>query len=296
VDPVKIGQIPPKTDIEDTPWHTLCIDLIGPYEFGKPERKNGKGQVIQKSTQTWLHCLTMIDPATGWFEIVEIPNKRADEVANILQMTWFNRYPWPQKVISDRGKEFLAEVDQFLKQDTLCKHKFITTRNPQANSIVERAHKTVHNMIASLGIRDVHDVEERTFQWQGLVSAVGWAMRSTVHTTLNATPAQLVFGRDAIHNIGFVADWQYMRERKQRMIIQNNKKENLTRKPHTYQPGDRVKVRLHQNRKFDPPYNPSPFTVVKHNANGTVELQQETQRGGVVTQTWNIRQIAPWKD
>jgi len=41
----------------------------------------------------------MIDPATGWFEIVEIPNKKADEIANLLEQTWLVRYPWPQNVI-----------------------------------------------------------------------------------------------------------------------------------------------------------------------------------------------------
>ena len=62
------------------PWHTLCIDLIGPYEFGK-----GK-------TAVKLHCMTMIDPATGWFEMVDIPNKRADYIANVLEYTWLTRY------------------------------------------------------------------------------------------------------------------------------------------------------------------------------------------------------------
>ena len=46
----KYGKLPPKEPE---------VDLIGPYEFGK-----GKGAVK-------LHCMTMIDPATGWFEIVD---------------------------------------------------------------------------------------------------------------------------------------------------------------------------------------------------------------------------------
>jgi hypothetical protein len=33
------------------------------------------------------------------------------------------------------------------------------------------------------------------------------AIRSTYHTTLQATPCQLVFGRDMIHNIAFRANW-----------------------------------------------------------------------------------------
>ena len=43
------------------PWYTLCIDLIGPYKTGKDQN------------EVQLHCLTMIDPATGWFEIVKYP-------------------------------------------------------------------------------------------------------------------------------------------------------------------------------------------------------------------------------
>ncbi len=68
----KLGKLPAKT-AEATPWHTLCIDLIGPYKMGKKEKEIS------------LHCLTMIDPATGWFEIERIPNKQADEVSNILE-------------------------------------------------------------------------------------------------------------------------------------------------------------------------------------------------------------------
>jgi hypothetical protein len=33
------------------------------------------------------------------------------------------------------------------------------------------------------------------------------AIRSTYHTTLQATPCQVMFGRDMIHNIAFIANW-----------------------------------------------------------------------------------------
>ena len=104
----KYGKLPVK-DPELIPWHTLCIDLIGPYTFGKKTEK-------VDDTVT-LHCLTMIDPATGWFEIAKIQNKRADEVANVLEHTWLTRYPWPTEVRMGRGKEFAAEVAAALKNE-----------------------------------------------------------------------------------------------------------------------------------------------------------------------------------
>ena len=35
-----------------------------------------------------IHAVTMIDPATSWFELKLIPNKTALEVANIVEQTW----------------------------------------------------------------------------------------------------------------------------------------------------------------------------------------------------------------
>ncbi len=57
----RYGHLPPKLVITSS-WKALCVDLIGPYTL------TGKdGLSID------FMCLTMIDPATSWFEIVELP-------------------------------------------------------------------------------------------------------------------------------------------------------------------------------------------------------------------------------
>ena len=71
----------------------------------------------------------MIDPATGWLEIKGIGKKSADEIINIVDQAWLTRYPWPQQVISDRGREFMKEFAKSLKNDYNIKKKTITTRN-----------------------------------------------------------------------------------------------------------------------------------------------------------------------
>ena len=68
----------PEKQAEAEPWEKLCVDLIGPYMI--KETKNKKKIVL------W--CITMIDPATGWFEIKEIKNKLAINVADIVEQTW----------------------------------------------------------------------------------------------------------------------------------------------------------------------------------------------------------------
>jgi transposase InsO family protein len=83
----------------------------------------------------------MIDPATGWFEMQQIKNKTAAEVADICEKTWFTRYPLPQRITLDQGTEFMAEFAKMVKDDYGLKIKAITTRNPQANAIIERVHQ-----------------------------------------------------------------------------------------------------------------------------------------------------------
>ncbi len=118
----------PEKEADAIPWKTLCIDLIGPYTIGDPAKKDKNGNIIKESTEITLHCLTMIDPCTGWFEIAEIENAKADEVANVLQETWLTRYPWPAEIIMDRGREFMKEVPVMLKNDYGIKVKRITTQ------------------------------------------------------------------------------------------------------------------------------------------------------------------------
>ena len=204
----KYGHLPAK-EAEVEPWDTLCIDLIGPYTI-KDDTKD----------RFTLHCLTMIDPATGWFEIAEVPSKRADDIANLLEQHWLCRYPWPRNVINDRGSEFMAEVRFMLTNDYGCNIIRITNRNPQANAILERVHQTIGNMIRTWLGEDAEMDEKDPFS--GLLTAVAFATRATVHTTLNASPSQLVFGRDAILNINFHADWQSIKARKQKRINDNN--------------------------------------------------------------------------
>ena len=93
-------------------------------------------------------------------------------------------------------------------------------------------------------------------------------------------------------NISFEADWQYIKERKQRRILQNNRQENSTRRDHTYSPGDKVMVRLNPSRKHGEPQFAGPYEVVQVFDNGTVKLSKATA-GGAVFETWNIRNVDP---
>ena len=120
----------------------------------------------------------MIDPATGWIKIAEIPSKRADVVAEVIERTWFNRYPWHTHVFMDRGSEFIAEFSEMISRDYGVKKKTIMTRNPQANAIVERVHQTIGNVIRTMEVYDQDLDQEEPFK--RVILATCFAIRSTV--------------------------------------------------------------------------------------------------------------------
>jgi hypothetical protein len=258
----------------------LCIDLVGLYMIGKG------------SNEVQLHCLTMIDPATGCFEIAEIPNRQADYVSSFLEWTLLASYPWPTEVVFNRGSEFQAELSAMQKNDYGITKKVITTHNPQTNSMVERIHQVIHQLIRMMDIKGKTDLDALDYGWTGIISAICQALCSTVHTTQRATPAQLLFNHDVILNVAFEADWQYMKERKLHHIVQNNKKENATRTPHQHAVGDCVMVKQDPSRKQGSDRYSGPLTVCQINDNGTVKLSK-TARGGVMYKTWNIRNLDP---
>ncbi len=95
-----------------TPWKALCVDLIGPYTLKGKDRPSID-----------FMCLTMINPATSWFKMVELPtvtqettappagkgkkvtldkntkvaepyfDKSSAQISYLVYKTWFSRYP-----------------------------------------------------------------------------------------------------------------------------------------------------------------------------------------------------------
>jgi hypothetical protein len=53
-----------------------------------------------------------------------------------------------------------------------------------------------------------------------------WAVCSTYHTVLKASPDAAIFGRDMLFDIPFIADWQMIGEHRQELTDLNNAHEN----------------------------------------------------------------------
>ena len=109
---LKYGHLLPK-EATVHPWKQVCVDCIGPYTVKADD-----------GTKLDFMCLTMIDPATSWFEIVELPNsditykKNGEEItkviidktstciARLFNKHWLSHYPRAKSVIYDNGSDF----------------------------------------------------------------------------------------------------------------------------------------------------------------------------------------------
>ena len=268
------GKLPPKEAETSEPWDRVNVDMIGPFAVKTPTQK------------LELRAFTMIDPTTGWFEVKDISEPSAEACQNVFDDVWIARYPRPQYIGFDNGSENKA-VFKELCDNMGIKTKLSTTYNPQCNGIIERIHQVLNDSLRTFEL-EKRELNEKD-PWAPFLTAVAYAIRSTFHTTLQATPAQLVFGRDMILPLKFKADWARIRQQRQEAIIKNNIRENKSRIYHEYKAGDKVLLtKPGIVRKLSAPRT-GPHEVLGVYPNGTVLLQR-----GVIQERVNIRRITPY--
>ena len=104
----------------------MNVDLIGPYRNSIRQQHPGGTFVCNNVSLTYM---TMINLATGWLEIVNIPTFGLEEVAlgndeyiyksstrviHLFNNTWLFRYPRPRKVFFGNGSEFKQDFTPLL--------------------------------------------------------------------------------------------------------------------------------------------------------------------------------------
>jgi hypothetical protein len=104
--------------------------------------------------------------------------------------------------------------------------------------MVERVHQTLGNLLR------VYELEEYEFPrgdpWSNILASAAWAICSTFHTALGATPGKSVYGRDMLFDLSFKANWKNIKERKMARIDDSNQCRNAKQISHTYRVGDLV--------------------------------------------------------
>jgi len=104
--------------------------------------------------------------------------------------TWLCRYPRQQFIGFDNGSEY-KQVFKDMCNNYNMKQKASTTYNPQSNGIIERVHQVLNDCLRTFELEEAE--LDRDDLWSSFLAVTAFAIRSTYHTTLEATPAQLVY-------------------------------------------------------------------------------------------------------
>ena len=194
------------------------------------------------------------------------------------------------RCVHDPGSEFTGTAFQnnlaANNIDAVC----TTVKNPQSNAICERLHKTMEDMLRNYVRTDPPATVADAFELiDACLAAVNRALRSAVHRTLQISPGALVFHRDMLLPIPLISDYNLLRQRRQAVIDDNNRRANLRRRFRDYSIGDEVLMLVKDPKKLQERAI-GPFRVTQVHVNGTLTIQ----RGPNVTERVNIRRLKPY--
>ena len=270
----KYGHLPPKEAEDPIPWKRVNVDVVGPYTVKGP-----------KGTKT-LIAMTMIDPATGWFEIAPLEENDSYSTQKAFDSYWLARYPRPKYCGCDNGSHFKKYFSELVDNYGLIR-KLSTEYNPQSNGIIERVHQVLGNVLRNFELEN-RELDDQN-PWDEFLSSAAFAIRSTHHMTLGASPAQLVFRRDMFLPVEYVADWARIRHNRQKEINRSNTRENSNRFQHEYNKGDRVLLTTPGILPKMQSPRTGPYRIVEVHNNGTVTIRKDH-----VQQRVNIRRLLPY--
>jgi hypothetical protein len=104
----------------------------------------------------------------------------------------------------DNGSKFKLHF-KALCESFWIKCKPTGVKNPQANAILEHVHQVISCMLRTTELEIVTSVDPSIIE--AFLTSAAWAICSTYHTILKASPDAVIFGRDMLFDIRFLADW-----------------------------------------------------------------------------------------
>ena len=155
------------------PWSNLQIDWVGP---------------LTRSARGNKYFLTVTCAFTKWLECLPAANDTAQTTAILLMNHIFSRFGLPSRVDSDRGTHFTADVMHYLWQVLGVKANFHISYHPQSSGQVERANRTVVNILKKYVASNHRD-------WDVKLPLVLMAIRATPHEATGFSPFEMMTGR-----------------------------------------------------------------------------------------------------
>jgi hypothetical protein len=113
-------------------------------------------------------------------------------------------------------------------------------KNPQANAILECLHQVLGQMLRTSELDMAETITPDDVNV--FLDNMAWAIRSTYHTVFKASPGGVIFGRDMLFDIPFIADWNKIGDYRQHQTDLSTARKNSKQVDYDYKVGDKVLV------------------------------------------------------
>lgn len=156
-----------------SPFEKVGIDLLGPF----PKSTTGRRWII-----------VCVDYLTRYTETMAVASATSSDVSWFLLHSIILRHGAPRVVISDRGRQFTADVVEELLRLCGCQYRHSTPYHPQTNGLTERTNRTIINMLSMYVAADHKN-------WDAVLPFVTYAFNTAKHEVTGYTPFFLLYAR-----------------------------------------------------------------------------------------------------
>ena len=115
------------------------------------------------------HIVVLTDYYTKWPEAFAIPNHEAETLAKIIVTKIMSRHGAPERIITDRAQDFMADVYRQITELINTKHSPMTPYHPQTDGQTERMIGTITGILARIA--------ETENDWDEQLPYALWAYR-----------------------------------------------------------------------------------------------------------------------
>jgi hypothetical protein len=133
-------------------------------------------------------------------------------------------------------------------------------------------HSTIGDMLrTTVSTHSPRDVAEAYEIVNSSLASVQYAIHAAIHRTLQISPGALVFQRDMLLPIPIIAHYNNFRNHCQTLIGKNNRRKNLRRRFHDYEPGDEI-LKIVYNPDSLQERAIGPFVIQQVHVNDTITI------------------------
>ena len=157
------------------PWDTLSVDIVGPL----PADRRHKFVIV------------FVDCFSRYTVLVPASNHTADTVSDALLRHVVPYFGTPRRLLSDRGREFVGDVWGKLTRSMGIQRVLTSPYHPEGNSINERSHRTMNNMLRARLLRDLP-----SRKWVVEIPGIMLALNAMAHEPHGFSASMIATGRE----------------------------------------------------------------------------------------------------